>query len=146
MPLIVIAREDPAAARSNVATGEGLFRTGDVRARLAQLLADEDRIAASRASAASRQAGRAVALGAAARGVFGLLAAAAAACLVRAVARPVRTVAEAATRIASGDLSTRVAAGGPPEIRDLTTAFNTMANSVEQSRRNLELQNEQLRQ
>ena len=36
--------------------------------------------------------------------------------------------------------------GGPAEIRDLTKAFNTMAHSVEQGRRSLEVQNEQLRQ
>src|SRR4029453_16845565 len=39
-----------------------------------------------------------------------------------------------------------IPAGGPAEIRELTTAFNTMAESVEHGRRELEVQNEQLRQ
>ena len=66
--------------------------------------------------------------------------------LVRAVARPVRNVASGATQIAAGDLSTRIPQGGPAEIRELTTAFNSMAESVQHGRRELEIQNEQLRQ
>ncbi len=66
--------------------------------------------------------------------------------LVRAVARPVRVVASGASRIAAGDLSTRIPEAGPAEIRELTSAFNTMAESVEHGRRELEVQNEQLRQ
>jgi signal transduction histidine kinase len=66
--------------------------------------------------------------------------------LVRAVARPVRKVASGATQIAAGDLSTRIPQGGPAEIRELTTAFNSMAESVQHGRRELEIQNEQLRQ
>ena len=66
--------------------------------------------------------------------------------LVRAVARPVRVVASGASRIAAGDLSTRIPEAGPAEIRELTTAFNTMAESVEHGRRELEVQNEQLRE
>jgi len=66
--------------------------------------------------------------------------------LIRSVAHPVRDVATGATRIASGDYAIRIPPDGPAEIRELTSAFNSMAGSVEQGRRNLERQNEQLRQ
>jgi signal transduction histidine kinase len=87
-----------------------------------------------------------VLIGSIALGTSGFLLLLVSAYLVRAVARPVRVVASGATRIAAGDLSTRIPAGGPAEIRELTTAFNTMAASVEHGRRELEVQNEQLRQ
>jgi signal transduction histidine kinase len=66
--------------------------------------------------------------------------------LIRSVAHPVRDVATGATKIAGGDFSIRIPPDGPAEIRELTSAFNSMAGSVEQGRRNLERQNEQLRQ
>jgi signal transduction histidine kinase len=146
VPLIAIAHVNPDAARSPVATREGLLRTGQVRQLLSRVLADEDRLVASRASQASQQVDRAVAVGAAALGGAAVLVVVIALFLVRAVAQPVRSVANAAAQIAAGDLATRIPAGGPAEIRELTTSFNAMANSLELGRRNLELQNEQLRQ
>ena len=59
---------------------------------------------------------------------------------------PPRDVATGAARIASGDFSIRIPQEGPAEIRELTGAFNSMATSVETGRRNLQRQNEQLRQ
>jgi signal transduction histidine kinase len=58
----------------------------------------------------------------------------------------VRDVATGATKIAGGDFSIRIPPDGPAEIRELTSAFNSMAGSVEQGRRSLERQNEQLRE
>jgi signal transduction histidine kinase len=66
--------------------------------------------------------------------------------LIRSVAHPVRDVASGAAKIAAGDFSIRIPPDGPAEIQELTTAFNSMAGSVEQGRRNLERQNEQLRE
>ena len=57
-----------------------------------------------------------------------------------------RDVASGAAQIAAGDFSIRIPPDGPAEIQELTTAFNSMAGSVEAGRRNLERQNEQLRQ
>jgi two-component system phosphate regulon sensor histidine kinase PhoR len=58
----------------------------------------------------------------------------------------VRAAATAASRVAAGDLSTRVPEHGPGEVGELTVAFNRMADALERSRAELENQNEQLRQ
>jgi signal transduction histidine kinase len=145
-PLIAIAVESPSAALSPTATREGLTRISNVRRSLARLLAEEDALASSRASSARGRANRAVLIGSVALGASGFLLLLVTGFLVRAVARPVRKVASGATQIAAGDLSTRIPQGGPAEIRELTTAFNSMAESVQHGRRELEIQNEQLRQ
>jgi signal transduction histidine kinase len=145
-PLIAIAVESPSAALSPTATREGLTRISNVRRSLARLLAEEDALASSRASSARGRANRAVLIGSVALGASGFLLLLVTGFLVRAVARPVRNVASGATQIAAGDLSTRIPQGGPAEIRELTTAFNSMAESVQHGRRELEIQNEQLRQ
>ena len=145
-PLLAIAVESPSAALSPTATREGLIRIGNVRRSLARLLTQEDALASKRSSSARSRANRAVLLGSVALAVSGFLLLLVTGFLVRAVARPVRNVASGATQIAAGDLSTRIAQGGPAEIRELTTAFNSMAESVQQGRRRLEIQNEQLRE
>ncbi|HEU5211803.1 MAG TPA: HAMP domain-containing sensor histidine kinase [Gaiellaceae bacterium] len=145
-PLIAIARENPAAALSPVATSEGLLRIGEVRTNLTRLLAAEDRIAAQSASSARDRADEAVAAAAAALVATALALTFLYISFVRAVARPVRDVAAAATRIAAGDLSPRIPPTGPADIRKLNVAFNTMAASLARERRRLEAQNEELRQ
>jgi signal transduction histidine kinase len=144
--ILEIAKEDPAAARSQTTTREGIIRIGQLRRDLSRLLADEDRLVSSHASSSSHRASQAVLIGSIALGTSGFLLLLVCAYLVRAVARPVRVVATGASRIAAGDLSTRIPVAGPAEIRELTTAFNTMAESVQHGRRELEVQNEQLRQ
>ena len=66
--------------------------------------------------------------------------------LVRGIAGPVHTVAAGASRVAAGDLSTRLPEHGAAEIHALTSAFNEMARSLEQGKRELEVENEELRQ
>ena len=59
---------------------------------------------------------------------------------VRRVGLPFRDVMEAAERVAEGDYSVRVAESGPPPVRGLAHAFNTMTERLgthEQQRRNL---------
>ncbi len=145
-PLITIAKEDPSAALGLVATNEGARRIGQVRTDLSRLLAGEDEIAARTASSARDRADEAVAAAAAALVVTALALAFVYVSFVRAVARPVRDVATAATRIAGGDLSPRIPPTGPADIRKLNVAFNTMATSLARERRRLEAQNEELRQ
>jgi signal transduction histidine kinase len=62
----------------------------------------------------------------------------------RAVARPVRRTAEAAARIAGGDLSERLDTGGPGEVGELERTFNTMAASLERTVADLEERNRTL--
>jgi signal transduction histidine kinase len=146
VPLLAIAVESPSAARSPVTTREGLTRIGNVRRSLARLLSREDALVASRVSSARGRANRAVLVGTFALAASGLLLLLVTGFLMRAVAQPVRDVASGAARIAAGDFSTRIPQSGPAEIRELTRSFNTMAQSVQQGRRRLEVQNEQLRQ
>jgi signal transduction histidine kinase len=58
----------------------------------------------------------------------------------RRIGLPLRDVMEAADRVANGDYTVRVSAYGPPPVRSLAHAFNTMTERLErndQQRRNL---------
>lgn len=58
----------------------------------------------------------------------------------RRISVPLRAVMDAADRVASGDYTTRVDAHGPPPVRALAVAFNTMTERLErndQQRRNM---------
>jgi signal transduction histidine kinase len=60
--------------------------------------------------------------------------------MMRRVGMPLRRIMEAAERVAEGDYAVRVAEHGPPPIRGLARAFNTMTERLgkhEQQRRNL---------
>jgi signal transduction histidine kinase len=50
--------------------------------------------------------------------------------LARSVTRPVLDLERAAARVAGGDLSARVEADGPPELRALASAFNEMTEQI----------------
>jgi signal transduction histidine kinase len=146
IPVIQIARNSPAAARSPVALGEDKFRIDSIRQQIRTLLDAEDRLAAESAQTADDRWTAALVLG-----VGGLIALAAAMLafgiyLARSIARPVREVAVAATRLADGHLEERLDEGGPGEVGELTRAFNSMAERLERNRHELQAQNEQLRE
>lgn len=145
-PVIAIRRISPAAARAPVVTREGLFRIDAIRSKLAGLIASEDTLAATRSYSARRDAGRAATVGFAALGIAAALFVLFGMFLARGIVRPVRLLAAGASRIATGDLSTRLPEQGAAEVRQLQRAFNAMARSLEQGTRELEIQNEQLRQ
>jgi signal transduction histidine kinase len=146
VPVLGIARVSPEAARAPVVTTEGLTRINGIRARFTKLLAGEDALASRRAASAKHEAGQAVRIGIATLVATGGLLALFGIFLARGIARPVREVAGGASRVAAGDLSTRLPEKGPAEIHELTHAFNAMARSLEQGKRELEEQNEQLRE
>jgi signal transduction histidine kinase len=146
LPLIGITRQNPKAARASVVTNEGLTRVNAIHGSLAGLLASEDRLASGRVSAAKHDAGRAVRIGLVALVAMGALLFLFGIFLTRAIARPVRTVVEGASRVASGDLSTRLPVTGAAELQELTKSFNAMARSLDHGKRELEAQNEELRQ
>ena len=64
--------------------------------------------------------------------------------LNRAVAAPVRSAADAAARIAGGDLSGRLREDGPGEVGQLERTFNSMAASLETTLADLEERNRTL--
>jgi signal transduction histidine kinase len=146
LPVVNIARFNPAAAQDSAAREEGQLRTGEIRDRFTRFLAAENAAASASAAAASKQADRAIALGitglvgsALLIGLFGVY-------LARSTARPVRSVATAASRLAEGDFSVRLEKGGPGEVGELTTAFNRMAEELERRGAELDARNAKLRE
>ena len=146
IPIGTIARDNPDAVRTSLATEEAKRRTDAIRATFNQLLATEDARAAASAESAETQSRRAIVLGAGGLVAVALLIVLFGLYLVRSTAYPVRNVAAAASRLASGDLSVRLKEGGPGEVGELTHAFNHMAAELERRERELELQNELLRE
>ncbi len=144
VPLIAIARENPAAARTPLASAEGEQRIESIRRRFARLLALEDARASTSAATANRRSRRALSLGLGGLAVSAALVLLLGFYLARSIGRPLRAVAVAAAELAAGNPSTRLAGTGPGEVGELTRAFNSMADSLEQSRRALEAQNELL--
>ena len=146
LPIIAIFRVSPDAARSSDVTQEGLFRVGTIRDELSRLLSSADRLASKREGSAKREATSAVSAGIVALVMAGGLLFAFGFFLARGVVRPVRLVAAGASRVAAGDLTTRLPEQGAAELHELTEGFNAMARSLEHGQRELEAQNEQLRQ
>ena len=146
VPLIEIYDKAPQVARSGDVAGEGLTRISDIRQELTNLLATEDNLASKREASAKREAARAVSVGVAVLVLAAALLLAFGVFLAHGVVRPVRLVAAGASRVAAGDLSTRLPERGAAELHELTEAFNAMARSLEHGKRELEAQNEQLRQ
>lgn len=137
VPLVEMVRRDDPAASSLKRTTEGKQRVDALRAQFDQYTADEREQLAARTDAAgtnSRQAVLAAAVGLAAStalvAVFTVL-------QHRAVVRPVRGAAAAAEELAGGDLSMRIPPSRVAEIGALGTSFNTMAASLQDSRRRI---------
>ncbi len=144
--VIVIAKISPADARGSASGDEDRLRTQQIHQTLGQILATENTRSEHRAVHT-----RAVARTAEIIGIVGLAGSAVLVLLFGAwvasgVAQPLRRTADAATDVARGDLSVRLDEGGVGEVAALVSAFNSMARSLEVSRRELLLQNERLRE
>ncbi len=61
--------------------------------------------------------------------------------MARQIVRPVQALADAAHRVAEGDLSARAPVTGRDEIAELATTFNRMAGNIEEQTREIELKN-----
>lgn len=146
VPLVALARRQPAAARIPLATVEGKHRIDAIRSRFSALLAAENRFAESSAASARSRSHAAITGAVAGLAVSALLIVGFAVYLARAIARPLRGAAEGASRLAEGDLSTRLAQSGPGEVGELTRSFNEMAQKLQSNRLELEEQNERLRE
>jgi signal transduction histidine kinase len=137
VPLVDMVRRGDPAASSLKTTTEGKERVDTLRAQFAQYMADERAQLAARTDAAgtnSHQAVLAAAIGLAAStalvAVFTVL-------QHRAVVRPVRGAAAAAQELAGGDLSMRVPPSRVAEIGALGSSFNSMAASLQDTRRRI---------
>jgi signal transduction histidine kinase len=145
-PIVNLAQENIAAVRQNLARVEAKRRTDEIRANFNELQSTEDGRAAASAASATKQSRRAIVLGVAGLVVCALLIVLFGLYLARSTAHPVREAATAATQLAEGDLSVRLSERGPGEVGELTAAFNHMAEELERQRRELQSQNELLRE
>ena len=132
-PLLGLARQRLQVAQSVIVTGTGRVRIDQLRSNFQRLFAQEQALAVRREHSAESTSSRAIAAGWAGLVLLLLLAGAATLYLRRSIVQPVLTVAEAARRLAEGDMSARVALVRDDEIGDLGRAFNTMADSLEAS-------------
>jgi signal transduction histidine kinase len=146
IPLVGVARINPAVARSPIALTEGRHYTEPIQKQIATMLRVENGLAAERVASARSQASRAIVIGLAALGSSVVLVLLFGAELARGIARPIRRTSEAAKDVAGGDLGVRVPETGPLEVHELATSFNQMAVSLEEGKHELEGQNEQLRE
>jgi signal transduction histidine kinase len=137
VPLVEAVRRDPASARSDAATTEGIRRVEAIRSVLDELITAERNQSTAQQSQADAAAGRAIA--ATATGLVGsvLLILGFTWYLSRAVVRPVLVTAAMADRLAAGDLTVRVPETGVGEIGVLERTFNSMAASLDQARSEL---------
>jgi signal transduction histidine kinase len=145
-PVVDIARTSLGAARQSFVSQEGASRLKTVREHFADFLSKESALAAARTSTAQRRSNEAIAAAVAGLIASALLIVGFGLYLARSIARPARDVAEGATRLAGGDLTTRLVPQGVGELEDMTRAFNEMAERLEASRSELEQQNERLRE
>ncbi|MEJ7750234.1 MAG: ATP-binding protein [Thermoleophilaceae bacterium] len=81
----------------------------------------------------------AIAGGLALAGALALIAA-----LISSIRRPLDSLVNATQRLAAGDLSERVEPDGPLELRELDSAFNTMADRLEGAQQRIEAEREKL--
>jgi signal transduction histidine kinase len=146
LPIVDLAQENLRAVQQTLAAAEARRRTDAIRATFNALQSSEDQRAAASAASATTQSRRAIVLGIAGLLACALLIVLFGLYLARSTAHPVREAATAAARLAEGDLSVRLSERGPGEVGELTAAFNHMAEELERQRRELQTQNEKLRE
>ncbi|WP_121714457.1 CHASE3 domain-containing protein [Streptomyces sp. E5N91] len=136
-PLVAKVRSGDPAAHSLAQATKGKRQVDALRAQFDEYMSDERVQLAERTDAAganSRQAVLAAAIGLAASMILFTVFTA---LQHRAVVRPVRGAAAAAQELAGGDLSVRVTPSRIAEIGALGTSFNSMASSLQDSRRRI---------
>ena len=123
---------------------EGKRRVDGLRAQFRRFDASEQGLSDTRRAAADHAAARAVTVGVIVLVAGVALLLAFAAYLGRAVATPVRHVAEAADRLAAGDLGARVPVRGRDELARVAGSFNAMGDALQDSRDELDSQHSEL--
>jgi signal transduction histidine kinase len=143
-PLVEFMQRNPDVTRGLLRSGFGSGQIDSIRNEFATFLGTEERLGAQRDHSARRTAHTAVVFGFVGLAAALLFLLAAGGYLQRAVARPVRAAALAARRVAGGDLSVRLDTDGPGEVGLLERSFNSMADSLQRSRDDLEERNRRL--
>jgi signal transduction histidine kinase len=145
-PLVEFVQRNPGIARGVVVDAYGLGRgqIDAIRGKFSEFLSRETALGNKRDKRAHVTAQRALVVGGIGLGTALLLILLGAVYVNRAVAAPMRSAAEAAGRIAGGDLSGRLREDGPGEVGRLERTFNTMAASLERTLADLEERNRTL--
>ncbi|MEV6175723.1 CHASE3 domain-containing protein [Streptomyces sp. NPDC052015] len=137
IPLVEAVRRGDPTASGLAATAEGKRRVDALRDQFDRYMANEREQLDAREAAAGANTRRAVIAAGVGLAASMLLVTAFTVLQHRAVVRPVRGVAEAAQRLAGGDLSVRISPSKVAETGALGTSFNTMAVSLQDSRRRI---------
>ncbi|MFC9842670.1 SpoIIE family protein phosphatase [Streptomyces sp. NPDC060223] len=145
IPLVEAAKRGDPATRSVATTAEGQDRVDGLRAEFDRFERDARFILAAREEVAEERVRWSIAAATAGLGGSVLLVAAYAGYLSRAIVGPVRRAAAVASRLADGELSARMPETGAGEIGELETAFNTMGNSLEESRESTDVAHRRLK-
>ena len=145
-PLLPLLRDEPGLNQDSGPAQTGKAQTDEIRRQFREFRTAENKLAAQAALDADARTHLAVVVGAIVVGtsmalitLFGIV-------LARSIGRPIRAAASGANRIAGGELSLRLPPEGPGEVGELTRAFNTMAERLQQGREELEAQNDELRE
>jgi signal transduction histidine kinase/CHASE3 domain sensor protein len=144
VPTVALAQRDLPAARAFLQTAVGEHELADIVTQFDVFIkAEQGEVAEDRAAAS---AGTRQALEITLAGFFGivLLAILYVALMERTAVRPIQGLLKATRRISKGELTTRVAERGAAEIRDLERGFNSMAESLEHHRDEIEAQHVEL--
>jgi signal transduction histidine kinase len=145
-PLVGFMQRNPRLGKAIVI---GLYGTGRsqieaLRKKFREFLATETAVGRHRDERAHATAEHALVIGGIGLGFALLFILLGAIYVNRAVAAPMRSAADAAARIAGGDLSGRLREHGPGEVGRLERTFNTMAASLERTLADLEERNRTL--
>jgi signal transduction histidine kinase len=141
MPLIRQAALAPSAARATVATREGKRRVDRIRGLVEPFVQRETAIAARDAQRVEDAEHSGLVLGAIGSGLRLLVLVAIVAYLLRWVVAPIRRVATATRRVATGETDVVVPEGGPGEVGQLAASFNEMSRSLQRHQDDLAEQN-----
>jgi signal transduction histidine kinase len=144
LPLVAFLRRNPDKAKDVVRATRGRAQVERIRGRFERFITTETALSEKRDNRAQRTTRNSLLVGGIGLGTALLLILIGAVYVNRAVARPVRLTADAASRIAGGDLSERLDTQGPGEVGQLERTFNTMAASLERTVADLEERNRTL--
>jgi CHASE3 domain sensor protein/anti-sigma regulatory factor (Ser/Thr protein kinase) len=145
VPLVDAAQRGDPSASSLAATEEGRRRVDALRTQFDVYVTDERALMESRQEAVDAHTQRAVVVASVGLGGVTLLIVGFTAYQTREIVRPVRSAAAVAEQLTHGDLGVRMAMAGPAEIGELGASFNTMAGSLQESRRRMEAVQRRLR-
>ncbi|MFL5946045.1 MAG: ATP-binding protein [Gaiellaceae bacterium] len=144
LQIVDFLERNPNLAPDIATAPSGRVQVERIRSQFAQFLGTERRLGEARDDAARTTARNALIVGGTGLGAGLFLILLGAVYINRAVARPVRSAADAAAQIAGGDFTRRLPTDGPGEVGRLERTFNTMAASLERTLADLEERNQTL--